>query len=111
MSAAESTESVVMPQIPLGEPVDPEVTRRFSSRLLRSELRLVFGRRRNQAGLLVLVVVPIIIAIAVKVSTRPSRGGPDFFRSITGNGLFVALAALTHRDAAVPAAGRGRHRR
>lgn len=75
--------------------VDPVVARRFSTRLLRSELGLVFGRRRNQAGLLVLVVVPVIIAIAVKVSNSSSRGGPDFFRSITGNGLFVALAALT----------------
>jgi ABC-2 type transport system permease protein len=69
--------------------------RRFSTRFLRSELRLIFGRRRNQAGLGILAVVPIIIAIAVKVSTpRPGRG-PDFFASITSNGLFVALAALT----------------
>ena len=74
---------------------DPLVAHRVSTRLLRSELRLIFGRRRNQAGLLVLVVVPIIIAIAVRVSSRTSRGGPDFLRSITGNGLFVALAALT----------------
>jgi len=43
----------------------------------------------------ILAAVPIIIAIAVKVSTpRPGRG-PDFFASITSNGLFVALAALT----------------
>jgi ABC-2 type transport system permease protein len=41
--------------------------------------------------------VPVIIAVAVKISP-PSGGsgeGPDFFASITGNGLFVALAALT----------------
>ena len=69
--------------------------RRVSTRFLRSELRLIFGRRRNQAGLGILAVVPIIIAIAVKLSTpRPGRG-PDFFASITSNGLFVALAALT----------------
>lgn len=68
---------------------------RSSLRLLRSELRLITGRRRNQAGLLVLASVPILIAIAVKVSEpRPGRG-PDFFSSITSNGLFVALAALT----------------
>ncbi len=70
--------------------------RRPSGRFLRSELRLIFFRRRNQAGLLVLAGVPILIAIAVKLSTPGrDRGGPDFFTSITENGLFVALAALT----------------
>lgn len=65
-----------------------------SLRLLGSELRLIGGRRRNQAGLLVLASVPIIMAIAVKVAA-PRRGrGPDFFSDITSNGLFVALAAL-----------------
>jgi ABC-2 type transport system permease protein len=71
-------------------------SRTVSTRFLRSELRLIFGRRRNQAGLLVLAAIPVLIAIAVKVST-PGRGGdePDFFSSITENGLFVALASLT----------------
>lgn len=61
-----------------------------------SELRLIFGRRRNLAGLAVLAAVPLLIAVAVKVSA-PRAGGdsPDFFASITENGLFVALAALT----------------
>jgi ABC-2 type transport system permease protein len=70
--------------------------RTVSTRFLRSELKLIFGRRRNQAGLLVLAAVPVLIAIAVKVSS-PGRGGdgPDFFSSITENGLFVALASLT----------------
>ena len=69
--------------------------RHVSTRFLRSELRLIFGRRRNQAGLGILAVVPIIIAIAVKVSTPRSGHAPDFFASITANGLFVALAALS----------------
>jgi hypothetical protein len=69
--------------------------RHVSTRFLRSELRLIFGRRRNQAGLGILAVVPLMIAITVKVSTpRPGRG-PDFFAAITSNGLFVALAALS----------------
>src|SRR6478609_282873 len=70
--------------------------RLLSTRLLRSELMLIYGRRRNWAGLAVLAVVPIIVSIAVKVS--PPSGpadGPDFFTGITSNGLFVALAALT----------------
>lgn len=66
---------------------------RLSTRFLRSELLLIFGRRRNQAGLLVLALVPIAIAIAVKVAA-PGGGGPDFLNLITLNGLFVAFAAL-----------------
>src|SRR6476659_4438341 len=70
--------------------------RRPSTRFFRSELRLIFRRRRNLAGLVVLAGVPVLIAVAVRVSTpRHDRGGPDFFSSITENGLFVALAALT----------------
>lgn len=68
--------------------------RRFSTRLLRSEMRLIGGRRRNQAGLAVLAVVPIVMAIAVKASTPGAGEGPDFLSSITSNGLFVPLAAL-----------------
>jgi ABC-2 type transport system permease protein len=66
-----------------------------SGRFLASELGIIFGRRRNLAGLAVLAVVPIIVAIAVKVSAPSGGGGPDFLSAIVGNGLFVALAALT----------------
>jgi len=69
--------------------------RHVSTRFLRSELGLIFGRRRNQAGMGILAVVPIMIAITVKVSKPGAGGGPDFFASITSNGLFVALAALS----------------
>lgn len=69
--------------------------RRWSTRLLRSELWLIFGRRRNWAGLAVLAAVPVLIAVAVKVSPPGGGGGPNFFAAITSNGLFVALAALT----------------
>jgi ABC-2 type transport system permease protein len=69
--------------------------RHISTRFLRSELRLIFGRRRNQAGMGILAVVPLMIAITVKLSAPPSGRGPDFFSSITSNGLFVALSALS----------------
>ena len=83
VSAEVATTSVVRPR------------RRISTRFLRSELRLIFGRRRNQAGLGILAVVPLILAITVRLSTpRPGRG-PDFFASITSNGLFVSLSALS----------------
>ncbi|GAA4704103.1 ABC transporter permease [Phytohabitans rumicis] len=67
-------------------------------RFLGSELGLIARRRRNQAGLAVLAAIPVIIAIAVRVSNPSSsgggEGGPEFISSITGNGFFVALAAL-----------------
>jgi ABC-2 type transport system permease protein len=67
-----------------------------SPRFLASELRLVLRRRRNLAGLAVLAAVPVFIAVAVKVSaSQPGADAPDFFRSITENGLFVSLSALT----------------
>lgn len=70
--------------------------RRFSTRFFRSEMRLILGRRRNQAGLGVLAAVPIIIAVAIKVSEPGGGGeGPDLFSQITANGLFVPLAALS----------------
>ena len=84
MSAAEQTIATTRP------------VHRVSPRFLASELRLVFGRRRNLAGLLVLAAVPVLISIAVKVrSEGPGADAPSFFSSITDNGLFVALAALT----------------
>src|SRR3954453_7909538 len=75
----------------------------FALRLLRSELRLVFGRRRNLALLAALACVPVLIAVAIRLSDgRPRRGGgggdggggPAFIGSITQNGLLVAFTAL-----------------
>ena len=68
---------------------------RFSTRFFRSELMLIFGRRRNWVGGLILAAVPVLIAVAVKVDP-PSNpgGGPTFFDQITNNGIFVALSAL-----------------
>jgi ABC-2 type transport system permease protein len=72
--------------------------RPVSSRFFRSELWLIFGRRRNHAGMALLAAVPIVIAVAMKIAD-PAPGeaadGPNFFAAITSNGLFVALAALT----------------
>ncbi len=70
------------------------IGRGWAWRFFRSELRLIGGRRRNQVGLLVLAAVPVIIAVTTRLSSGDGRG-PDFFGSITSNGLFVALAALT----------------
>ena len=64
---------------------------RLSTRFLRSELKIIFGRRRNIAGLGVLAVVPVILAVSVRVSAPGQDGGPDFISSITGNGLALEL--------------------
>lgn len=91
MSAAEPTVPV-HEVLSAGAPgVGPR--RRVSTRMFRSELRLIAGRRRNQAGLAVLAAVPIIMAVVVR--TTESSDGPPFLREATQNGLFVALAALT----------------
>jgi ABC-2 type transport system permease protein len=67
-------------------------------RLARSELTLVFLRRRNLALLAVLAVIPIIIGVALKVSP-PAGGGagnaPAFLAQVTENGVFLAFLALT----------------
>ena len=67
---------------------------RVSTRFLRSELKIIFGRLRNIAGLGVLAAVPVILAVSVRLSSPGQGGGPNLISAITGNGLFVAFAAL-----------------
>jgi ABC-2 type transport system permease protein len=74
----------------------PAVRRRPSTRLLRSELRLVFGRRRNQILLLVLALVPVLVGVAIRVSTGEAEPGegPPFLDRVSGNGLFLSFTGL-----------------
>jgi ABC-2 type transport system permease protein len=63
--------------------------------LLRSELRLLLGRRRTWALLLALAAIPVLIAVAVRISSAvPAGRGPAFLDRITQNGLFVAFTAM-----------------
>ena len=63
--------------------------------LLWSELRVLFGRRRTWALLLALAAIPVLIAVAVRISsTVPPGRGPAFLDRITQNGLFVAFTAM-----------------
>jgi ABC-2 type transport system permease protein len=63
--------------------------------LLRSELRLLMGRRRTWALLLALAAIPVLIAVAVRISSAvPAGRGPAFLDRITQNGLFVAFTAM-----------------
>ena len=89
MSTGEATQRADV----VGTPVGAR-QRGTLARLVRSELWLIYGRRRNWVGAVVLASVPIIIAISVKVTG--SQDADSFvFGRITENGLFVALAALT----------------
>jgi len=64
--------------------------------LMASELSVLFRRRRTWALLLALAAIPILVAVAVRLSSsRPAPGeGPPFLDRITQNGLFVGIAAL-----------------
>lgn len=63
------------------------------ARFLRSEIGMVFRRRRNNLLLAVLGLVPVLICVATKLSGGDDGGG-SIFGGITENGLFAALAAL-----------------
>src|SRR4051812_9012893 len=63
--------------------------------MLLAELKHLFRRRRIQALLTVLALVPVAIVVALKLSGGPGRGdGPTFLNQVTNNGVFAALAAL-----------------
>jgi len=63
--------------------------------MLLGELHHLFRRRRIQALLAVLALVPIAIVVALKISGGPTDGeGPTFLNQVTNNGVFAALAAL-----------------
>lgn len=67
-------------------------------RFFRSELRVTFGRRRNQALLAVVAIFPLFIGVALRLATRPGNsGGPSiaFFSQLAGNGIFLSFIALT----------------
>jgi ABC-2 type transport system permease protein len=64
--------------------------------LLGSEIAVMFRRRRTVAMLLSLAAVPVLIALAVRLSaSQPPPGrGPAFLDQVSQNGLFVSLAGL-----------------
>jgi ABC-2 type transport system permease protein len=63
--------------------------------LLLSEIAVLFRRRRTWALLLALATIPVLIAVAVRVSSAvPPGRGPAFLDRITQNGLFVAFTAM-----------------
>lgn len=61
--------------------------------LLVSELALLFRRRRTWALLAALAAIPVLLAVAVRLSGE--GGGPSFVGAIASNGLFTGLAGIT----------------
>ncbi|MES2094946.1 MAG: ABC transporter permease [Actinomycetota bacterium] len=64
--------------------------------LLASEISVLFRRRRTWAMLATLALIPLLIALAVRLtSSRPPSGhGPAFLDQVSQNGLFVSFVAL-----------------
>lgn len=77
-------------------PVETAVPRVRRGRLLRSEIGLVFRRRRTLALLAALVAIPVLIAVALELSsTAPGPGeGPPFLDQVTQSGAFVAATSI-----------------
>jgi len=96
MSAPDQLDTTPAEVVNVGPTVSGVTTRpRMSSRFLRSELALVFRRRRNIAGMAVLAAPPLLIGIVTYFAAPAPGEGPPFLSDITNNGLFVALMALT----------------
>ena len=64
--------------------------------LLVSEISVLFRRRRTWAMLASLALIPVLIALAVRLtSSRPPSGrGPAFLDQVSQNGLFVSFVGL-----------------
>ena len=62
--------------------------------LLANELATQFSRRRTWAMLGALAMIPILLAVAIRIfgGSNPGRG-PAFLDQIAANGLFVGMAA------------------
>ncbi|SCX08137.1 ABC-2 type transport system permease protein [Candidatus Aquiluna sp. UB-MaderosW2red] len=63
--------------------------------LMRSELRVMFTRRRTWAMLAAVALIPILLAIAVALTSEqlaPGEG-PPFLDRVTQNGLFTGFTA------------------
>lgn len=68
----------------------------LSLSLMASELRVMFTRRRTWAMLFAIAMIPILLAIAVYLSSdRLAPGeGPPFLDRVTQNGLFTGFTAM-----------------
>jgi ABC-2 type transport system permease protein len=64
--------------------------------MLLAEVRTLFRRTLVRVLLVVLFVIPVLLALAVRISGGPGGGqGPTFLDEVSHNGVFAALAGLT----------------
>jgi ABC-2 type transport system permease protein len=99
----------VAEQTPRAGPGEQLAAVRTWFRLLRSELALVFLRRRTIALLAVLGAVPVLLGVVLKVSPGGGGGGGGggsgntlaFLSQVTGNGVFLAFLALVVESALI----------
>jgi len=68
----------------------------FAGSLAQSELSVLFRRRRTWAMLFTISLIPIFLAIAVKLSgsTLAPGEGPPFLDRVSQNGMFVGFTAM-----------------
>ncbi|TFD25995.1 ABC transporter permease [Cryobacterium lyxosi] len=64
--------------------------------LLGSEISVLFRRRRTWAMLVAVALIPVLLAVAVRLSssTLAPGEGPPFLDRVTQNGLFVGFTAM-----------------
>ncbi|MDJ0348220.1 ABC transporter permease [Cryobacterium sp. PH29-G1] len=64
--------------------------------LLGSEISVLFRRRRTWAMLVAIALIPILLAVAVRLSssTLAPGQGPPFLDRVAQNGLFVSFTAM-----------------
>ncbi|WP_104192707.1 ABC transporter permease [Cryobacterium sp. Y82] len=64
--------------------------------LLGSEISVLFRRRRTWAMLVAVALIPVLLAVAVRLSssTLNPGEGPPFLDRVTQNGLFVGFTAM-----------------
>ena len=65
-------------------------------RLFLSELKVMFTRRRTWAMLAAIALIPILLAVAVALSSErlAPREGPPLLAQVTQNGLFTGFTAM-----------------
>ena len=77
-------------------PAAVPLRQRLGLDLYLSELSVMFRRRRTWAMLVAVALIPILLAVAVRLSSQvlaPGEG-PPFLDRVTQNGLFVSFTAM-----------------
>jgi len=83
--------TVTAPSRPVGGATHAPITR-----LLRSELTVVFRRPRTWIALALLAIVPVVIAIGTEVGRGPrDNGGGGIIGDLVDNGFVLPIVALT----------------